>query len=375
MRITIVCGAGYVSGKEIMAMELGEGLLERGDAVELVVSFWNNGEFIRRLKPAGLPFTILPIGFISATLTLDCLRMTSEQMLRWPGLLVGYRRFLQEKKPCQVVHTNWHHLLLLLPFLNSERDLFWLHEVVPDKPQYRRVFRSLQRRLKCFVPVSHAVAASLRRIGISDKKIRVIHNGMCDPVSTKSTAARPAKEPRIGIVGQIGAWKGHEDLLAAFGLLIRDKLEAELHVFGAGANAFEAELKRRAEELGISQRTFWHGFVADRSEIFNQMDICVVPSRSEDPLPTVAIEAGFFGLPVVASHRGGLPEIVRDGQTGFLVEACRPDKLVECLRQLVANPELRTRIGEQARQNAMAQFGVERFLKDFKTVLDSASSQ
>ena len=51
-----------------------------------------------------------------------------------------------------------------------------------------------------------------------------------------------------------------------------------------------------------------------------KIDICAVPSRSEDPLPTVAIEAGMAGLPCVATKQGGLPEIIEDKKSGFLVD-------------------------------------------------------
>ena len=62
--------------------------------------------------------------------------MTGEQVLRWPELMLSYRRFLHERAPDRVIHTNWHHLLLLVPFLRPDRDIYWAHEVYLDKPQY-----------------------------------------------------------------------------------------------------------------------------------------------------------------------------------------------------------------------------------------------
>ena len=121
--ILIVCGAGYVSGKEAMALELGQGLARKGEAVSFITSYWNNGDFVKRLERAGLPNQILPIGFISATLTTECLRMTAEQIWRLPGLLRGYSSVLRLLNPRRVVHTNWHHALLLLSFLRPDRDL------------------------------------------------------------------------------------------------------------------------------------------------------------------------------------------------------------------------------------------------------------
>src|SRR5882762_5617023 len=92
--ILIVCGAGYVSGKEVMALELGQGLARSGQTVSFITSFWNNNDFLNRLKVAGLPTQILHIGFISATLTAECLRMTAEQIWYFPALLWRYARLL-----------------------------------------------------------------------------------------------------------------------------------------------------------------------------------------------------------------------------------------------------------------------------------------
>jgi glycosyltransferase involved in cell wall biosynthesis len=368
--ILIVCGGGYVSGKEIMALELGEGLARNGETVSFITSFWNNGDFLNRLKLAGLPTQILPIGFISATLTTEYLRMTGEQIWRLPGLLWGYARVLRLLNPRKVVHTNWHHLLLLLPFLRPDRDLHWLHEFVPDLPQYRIVFGWFARSLNCFVCVSQAVAGSLRQLGIDEAKIRVIHNGIADAVSAKRTPQGVAAF-RIGIVGQVGAWKGHDDLLDAFAMVHHKHESVELHVFGKGDATYRGELERKSIGLGIAKWVKWHEFVQDRRDIYATLDLCVVPSRSEEPLGLTAIEAGFSGLPVIATRRGGLPEIVENETNGLLVEAHRPSEIADALCRLINDPQLRQRLGTNARRCATERFGRERFLREFRALLET----
>ena len=365
--ILIVCGAGYVSGKEVMALELGQGLVRNGQPVSFITSFWNNSDFLNRLKLAGLPTQILYIGFISATMTAECLRMTAEQIWYLPALLWGYARVLRILKPKKVVHTNWHHALLLLPFLRSDRDVYWLHEFVPDLPQYRRVFAWFARRLNCFVCVSQSVAGSLRQLGVDEKKIRVIRNGVTDPGSTNSTPKRAVF--RIGIVGQVGPWKGHEDLLDAFAVVHQKYACSELHVFGRGDATYRQELERKSLGLGIANYVKWHNFVSNRRDIYSNLDLCVVPSRSQDPLPTSAIEAGFSGIPVIATRRGGLPEVVEHETNGLLVEAERPAELAEAMCRLINAPQLRHRLAINARRCATERFGREAFLKEFLALL------
>ena len=368
--ILIVCGAGYVSGREVMALELAQGLARNGETVSFITSFWNDGDFLDRLQMASLPTQILHIGFISATLTAKCMRMTAEQMLYWPTLLCGYARVLRILRPRKVVHTNWHHMLLLLPFLQPDRDLYWLHEFVPNFPQYRRIFGWFSRRLNCFICVSHAVASSLRQLGIDESKIRVIHNGIKDPGSANPTRRR-ATPFRIGIVGQVGAWKGLDDLLDAFAVVHRKHASCELHVFGKGEASYRGELERKSTGLGIANRVKWHEFVVDRQTIYSNLDLCVVPSRSQDPLPTSAIEAGFAGLPVIATRRGGLPEVVEHETNGLLVEAQRPAQLADAMCRLINDPQLWHRLARNARRWATERFGRERFLQEFLELLET----
>src|SRR5207248_3406550 len=118
-----------------------------------------------------------------------------------------------------------------------------------------------------------------------------------------------------------GAWKGHENLIEAFQTVIQRCPDAQLHIFGKGAAEFEAELRSRARNLGMQASVFWRGFVEDRDTIYSDLTLLVIPSRFEEPFGLTAVEASFHAVPVVAARRGGLPEIIEDGVTGFLFEA------------------------------------------------------
>ena len=368
-RVAIVCGGGIVSGKEIMVLELAKGLRSFGYDIEVVSSRWSDGNFARRLQSLGLPTYKVWFGFISATLNPACIYMTCAQIARWPQLLAGYWSFLRRFKPNKVIHTNWHSLLTILPFIRAERDIYWVHEVMPNKPQYRKVFGWFAARLQCFVAVSHAVAKSLQDIGIAREKIRVLYNGLPDPLSGSNLVAKREAGIRIGIVGQVGPWKGHDDLVDAFRTVLLQHSNAKLLIFGAGAADYEAELRQRVLEIGLEHNVVWRGFVNDPSEIYGAIDMLVVPSRSADPLPTSAIEAGLFGLPVIASRCGGLPEIIEDGVTGYLFQSGAIDQLAQNIVKLIAKEDLRVQMGQKARARALSLFGRDRFVRDFSELL------
>jgi glycosyltransferase involved in cell wall biosynthesis len=143
-----------------------------------------------------------------------------------------------------------------------------------------------------------------------------------------------------------------------------------LHIFGKGSDEYEAELRQRIKHAGLDSRVTWHGFVADRNSIYQGLDVCVVPSRGNDPLPTSAIEAGMFGIPVIASRSGGLPEVIEDGINGFLFDAGDAPALAERIVKLASDPRLRRSMGERARARAKEKFGRARFVDDFLRVLN-----
>jgi glycosyltransferase involved in cell wall biosynthesis len=372
VKVAIVCGAGIVSGKEIMALELAKGLRKKGCSVDVVTSFWGNGEFLRRLQDEKLPAHVMRLGFISASFNFESIRMTAHQMLYWPGLLKSYKRFLNNVKPEKVIHTNWQHLLLLWPCLNAKRDFFWVHDITPRTLRYRKLFRTLDARLRSFVPVSYAVAESLKNVGIDKAKIHVIHSGIED--TTREMDAPNSEKPAtgIGIVGQVAPWKGHEDLLPAFAQVVASFPATQLHVFGKGRRDYQARLKKEAATLGISEKIVWHGFVNDRAKIYQSMDICVVPSRCDEALGMVAIEAGLCGIPVVASRRGGLQEVIEDQVTGLLFPSGDIEQLASSLNRLLGDAHLRQEMGKQARLRVAQSFGRDRFIGDFFQLLKAA---
>jgi len=146
---------------------------------------------------------------------------------------------------------------------------------------------------------------------------------------------------------------------------------SELHIFGTGDATYKRQLESKARLLGIEKMVKWRDFISDRRSIYQQIDVCVVPSRSQDPLPTSAIEAGFSGLPVIATRRGGLPEIIEHEQNGLLVEAEHPEQIAQAIGRLIDNPQLSRRLALNARRRSAERFGQERFIAEFRTLLEA----
>jgi glycosyltransferase involved in cell wall biosynthesis len=101
------------------------------------------------------------------------------------------------------------------------------------------------------------------------------------------------------------------------------------------------------------------GFRDDVATVLGAADAIAVPSVHPDPLPNAALEAAAVGMPLVASRCGGLPEIVRDRETGLLVAPGDPGELAAALGELARDPDLARRLGEAAARDVRERFAPE----------------
>jgi glycosyltransferase involved in cell wall biosynthesis len=150
---------------------------------------------------------------------------------------------------------------------------------------------------------------------------------------------------RIGFIGRLHPSKGIELLLQAFSEA--DISGAALWVAGIGKSDYEKELRTRWK----SEKIRFLGRVTPQ-EFYPQVDMVVVPSLLHDTFPGVVFEAFAFGKPVIGARRGGIPEMITDGENGFLFEPDRPDDLANAMRKLVHDSGLRARMGQVARVSA-----------------------
>jgi Glycosyltransferase len=159
----------------------------------------------------------------------------------------------------------------------------------------------------------------------------------------RDSTARPF---RIGYLGRLEPAKGIEHLLRAVQELSTSTWE--LHIAGRGTRDFERQLRSQFTD----PRIHFHGFV-NRDELLRDIDLLAVPSLSHETFGLAAVEAFAAGVPVVASRRGGLSEVVTDGETGAVFEPNEPGELRIALESFVSQPrrarQMRARCLERAR--------------------------
>ena len=157
--------------------------------------------------------------------------------------------------------------------------------------------------------------------------------------------------------GRLASNKGLAYLLRALpGLLVR---EPDLRLALVGADTGEGErLRRLARELGVADKVVLTGHLDDElyRSAFGAADIFVLPSEYE-AFGIVLLEAGVMGLPSVGTRVGGVPEVIVEGRTGLIVGYADVQGLEAALARLLADPQLRARMGEVARARVLERFG------------------
>jgi glycogen(starch) synthase len=181
----------------------------------------------------------------------------------------------------------------------------------------------------------------------------VIYNALERPASEPRSL--PWDPPRILYLGRLSPEKGIDVAIEAFRLIVDRFPSARLTIAGDGP--MRSDLEQQAIRLGISHTIDFIGWVVPEmvSSLLNNHTIVLMPSR-EDSFPLVALEAALMARPVVATHVGGLPELVIHQQTGLLVQSEDAQAMVEAVAVLLSSPEIAIRYGQAGRRRVQEVF-------------------
>jgi glycosyltransferase involved in cell wall biosynthesis len=218
----------------------------------------------------------------------------------------------------------------------------------PARLYERSIGRWILRKSSHIVAVSQAVKQYAETQGMDPCKVSVVPNAV-DTLEFRPASPEDNHDDgmvRVGFIGRLISNKGPQYLVEAAPRILRNSSDVQFQLAGDGPML--QELKHRARQLGVEDSFGFLGTVPSNAEFLRSCDILVRPSLT-DGMPLAVLEAMACGIPTVAFNVGGTPEILRDGQTGFLTEPKDIDALVTRISELASNPELRSTMGEQAR--------------------------
>jgi glycosyltransferase involved in cell wall biosynthesis len=261
-------------------------------------------------------------------------------------------------RPPIVIHTFHGHVL---------RGYFG-----PAKTAFFRVLESLLAKVTTvLIAVSPEVRDDLVGLGVAPvEKFAVVRLGIELEERVRTTEPRDEIRRRLGIpperfvVGWLGRMTGVKqthDLLPVLAALRERGLDAGLLLVGDGPD--REGFEERAQSLGLIRHCLFLGYQDEVAPWYAAMDAVALPSGNEGT-PVTVIEALAAGKPVAAYGVGGVPDVVRNGIDGFVVEPGDTAALAERLAELAVDPEFGARLGAAGRERVLDRYGVGRLLDD-----------
>ena len=214
------------------------------------------------------------------------------------------------------------------------------------------------KRMDFYMAVADRMELTLIERGKDPQSIFTIYNGI--DFSTASPDPRPSKPEGdlvVGIAARLNPVKDIATLVKAFAKAYGRNPRLFLSIAGTGED--EAMLRQLAKDLGVEHRVRFEGWVSNMQEYFAGVDINVLSSVSET-FPYSLLEGAYHHCPAIASRVGGIPTLIKHGETGFLFEKGDVDSFAEYIYQLSVDEDLRRTLAENLFEKAKNEFSLDR---------------
>jgi len=246
------------------------------------------------------------------------------------------------------------------PLVASRRVDFHLRGSSLSRWKYRQV--------DCFICASEAIRQMLVADGVPAARAVTVHEGIdldrvaaAPPAKLHEELWLPHHAPVVGNVAALVPHKGQRHLIEAAALVVRRVPDARFVIAGEGE--LRPALERQIKEHRLEKHVLLAGFRPDVLSVHKAFDIFVMSSVTEG-LGTSLLDAMACGKPVVATAAGGIPEVVADGETGFVVPPRDHEAMADAIVRLLKDPALRERQGRAGLARVRGRFSADRMVRD-----------
>ncbi len=253
------------------------------------------------------------------------------------------------------------HLAAGPPLVVTRRVIF------PVRSNPLSLYKYRSRRVSRYVAVCEAVARELESAGVARERIRVVPSAVemerFEAARRARAQVRDGRPPIVMMVGNFSPIKGHEVLLRAAKIVIRERPDVRFRLVGRRTEALAGVVRA----MGLARHVDLLGERWDISELLAQSHLFAMPSLQEG-IGTALIEAQAAMVPVVASAVGGLPEVVTGGSTGLLVAPGDHESLAGGLLRLLRDPASAAEMALRGYERVRELFGRERAVDRLEAV-------
>jgi glycosyltransferase involved in cell wall biosynthesis len=358
MRIVYLVLLKDIAGGEIVCLQLMRAARERGHTVCILVP--GSGSVMDAAQSEGFKAFILP------------LERTFQLHRAW-----ALARFLRSWK-ADLIHTHTVIPGMVLARIGARLAnvpiICHIHGAMhySAKPAIRFLQRNLDnltaRFCEALIAVSKDTEHRLLATGKLPDKVIVIPNGvkLTSPANTQTKPNHlrfgiPIEHQLVGCVARLSHAKGQHVLLKAAAEILSSTPDVSFMFVGADIATdghYEKELCTLAEQLGIAPHTHFVGFQQQAADLMPLFDVFALPSR-EEAMPLTILEAMAAGIPVVATRVNGIPEVVVEEETGFLVPRDDPHALASAILKLLRDPLLAHKMGQAGRLRVETHFNLD----------------
>jgi len=276
------------------------------------------------------------------------------------GRLQNIKQIIEIEKP-DIIHSNtsvvWEGALAAK--LQGIIHIWHIHEILENHPRLKPLFPlplvywGMDFLSDSVVVVSNAVKENFSGI-IQPKKLVTIHNGIdaerftqINGSSIRQELALPSDTNLAVSIGTVIKEKGYDNLIEAAFLVKKKQGNVKFIIVGNGVTETVRELKKKIVGLNLKDCVYYLGYREDVPGIIRDSDFLIISSITE-AFPLVALEAMALGKPIVATNCGGIPELVSDGETGFLVPINDPESLSDKILFMIKDRNRMREMGNRA---------------------------
>jgi glycosyltransferase involved in cell wall biosynthesis len=399
VRVLYLSPVGVVGGAERTLLDLLDCLGRGPDAPRLALLTGAEGPLVEQARALGVETHPLPLpealaslgdtqlrgagatGFLRFGVSLTRAAPTATRHLR------ALQRRIRDFRPT-LIHSNGLKTHLLSALCAPGAPVVWhVHDFLGERPLVSRVLRVAGVRAAAAIANSRAVAEDARRV-LGRVPVHAVHNGVDTERFAPGEAegarldalARLPRAPegmvRLGLVATYARWKGQELFLQAAARMRARHPSAPVRFYVVGSPVYrtpgsqyaEEELRATAHALGLDGHVGFIPFQPEPADIYRALDGVVHASTRPEPFGMTIVEAMACARAVVVSAAGGAAELVRDGQDALTFRPGDVEGLAQALASLAREPELRARLGEEARRSVLARFTRERYAAQVREV-------
>jgi len=386
-RIVFLSPTGQIGGAERSLLDFMVSLREAKPSWNLDLIVGGSGPLIEECRFAGVtvhvrefPRQLARLGDAGAggPAGVEVSRAALYGRLAFAGVAAGryalsLHRLLNRLKP-DIMHTNGFKMHALGAWARPAGvPLVWhIHDYVSSRAVMTRLLRMFAGRCSAAIANSASVAEDFEAVLKPGMPVYKIWNAVdlkeysplgktLDLDAESGLSAAPRGTVRVGLVGTLAKWKGHETFLKALSLLPSD-LPVRGYVIGGPLYETDAsqwrmdELKAKAAQLGLGGRVGFTGFVARSAQAMRALDIVVHASTKPEPFGLVLVEAMACGRALIASASGGAKEIFEDGVTALAHTPGDANQLAELIVTLARHRKMRNDLATAGRKAAEQHF-------------------